>query len=184
MYCRLSRATSPAVAETSRRQRNKEGRYASELHAGLEGGEDVFLELSEVSDASGRREMRTAGLIARSSLLIHIFLGGAVALGLWISVAEIRFGAMKPGDLFLFVAYNYDSSMPLVFWFAQLTVLDMAAALYCVAVEEENISLVPYAIFYRLFFALTIDFAKVFATFEELLRLRMEWGKLQRMGRI
>lgn len=86
--------------------------------------------------------------------------------------------------LFLFMAYHFESSLPLVFWFAQLTVLDLAAALFCVAAEEEHISLVPYAVFYRLFFALTIDVSKVFATLEELLRLRMEWGKLQRLGRI
>jgi hypothetical protein len=43
---------------------------------------------------------------------------------------------------------------------------------------------VPYAILYRAFFALTIDVAKLFATFEELLRLRMDWGKLERIGRI
>jgi poly-beta-1,6 N-acetyl-D-glucosamine synthase len=86
--------------------------------------------------------------------------------------------------LFIFMAYHYESALPLVFWFAQLTVLDLAAALFCVAAEEERMSLVPYAIFYRLFFALTIDVSKVFATIEELLRLRMEWGKLQRLGRI
>ena len=86
--------------------------------------------------------------------------------------------------LFLFMAYNFESSLFLVFWFAQLTVLDLAAALFCVAAEEEDISLVPYAVFYRLFFALTIDVSKVFATVEELFRLRMDWGKLQRMGRI
>jgi hypothetical protein len=71
-----------------------------------------------------------------------------------------------------------------VLWWAQLTVLDLAAALYCVAVEEERLSLVPYAILYRAFFALTIDVAKLFATFEEVLRLRMDWGKLERIGRI
>jgi hypothetical protein len=51
-------------------------------------------------------------------------------------------------------------------------------------VEEERLSLVPYAIFYRAFFALTIDVAKLFATFEELFKLRMDWGKLDRIGRI
>lgn len=86
--------------------------------------------------------------------------------------------------LFVIVATRYGTALPLVLWWAQLTVLDLAAALYCVAVEEERISLVPYAILYRAFFALTIDVAKLFATFEELLRLRMDWGKLERMGRI
>ncbi len=86
--------------------------------------------------------------------------------------------------LFVFVAAQYGAALPLVLWWAQLTVLDLAAALYCVAVEEESMRLVPYAIYYRAFFALTIDVAKLFATFEELFRLRMDWGKLERIGRI
>jgi poly-beta-1,6 N-acetyl-D-glucosamine synthase len=86
--------------------------------------------------------------------------------------------------LFVIVATKYGMALPLILWFAQLTVLDLAAALYCVAAEEESMSLVPYAIWYRLFFALTIDVAKLLATFEECLQLKMEWGKLDRLGRI
>jgi len=86
--------------------------------------------------------------------------------------------------LFVFVATRYGTALPLILWFAQLTVLDLAAALYCVAVEEERITLVPYAVFYRAFFALTIDVAKLLATLEQVLNLRMEWGKLDRIGRI
>ena len=86
--------------------------------------------------------------------------------------------------LFVIVATRFGAALPLVLWWAQLTVLDLAAALYCVAVEEERLALVPYAILYRAFFALTIDVAKLFATFEEVLRLRMDWGKLERIGRI
>ena len=48
--------------------------------------------------------------------------------------------------LFVFVAARYGTALPLVLWFAQLTILDLAAALYCVAVEEESIMLVPYAV--------------------------------------
>ena len=86
--------------------------------------------------------------------------------------------------LFVYVATRYGTALPLVLWWGQLTVLDLAAALYCVVVEEERLTLVPYAIFYRAFFALTIDVAKLFATLEELLKLRMDWGKLERIGRI
>jgi cellulose synthase/poly-beta-1,6-N-acetylglucosamine synthase-like glycosyltransferase len=74
------------------------------------------------------------------------------------------------------------NALPLVLWWAQLTVLDLAAAL-C-GRREESLLLVPYAIFYRAFFALMIDVAKLFATFEELFKLRMDWGKLERIGRI
>ena len=86
--------------------------------------------------------------------------------------------------LFVYVATRYGTALPLILWWGQLTVLDLAAALYCVVVEEERLSLVPYAIFYRAFFALTIDVAKLLATFEELFKLRMDWGKLDRIGRI
>ena len=86
--------------------------------------------------------------------------------------------------LFVAVAARYGAALSLVIWWAQLMVLDLAAALYCVVVEEEGLSLVPYAVLYRVFFALTVDTAKLFATAEELLQLRMDWGKLERIGRI
>jgi poly-beta-1,6 N-acetyl-D-glucosamine synthase len=113
--------------------------------------------------------------------------GGGVTFTLWYMIFE---GILWPSMnvfahvLFVVVATRYGTALPLVLWFAQLTVLDLAAALYCVAVEEESIGLVPCAILYRAFFALTIDVAKLFATTEELLKLRMEWGKLERIGRI
>jgi hypothetical protein len=44
---------------------------------------------------------------------------------------------------FVVVAPRYGAALPLVLWWAQLTVLDLAAALYCVAVEEEELRLVP-----------------------------------------
>ena len=113
--------------------------------------------------------------------------GVGVSLTLWYMIFE---GIMWPSMnvfahvLFVFVAARYGTALPLILWFAQLTILDLAAALYCVAVEEESITLVPYAIFYRAFFALTVDVAKLLATIEELLKLKMDWGKLDRIGRI
>lgn len=106
---------------------------------------------------------------------------------LWYMVFE---GVMWPAVnvfahvLFIVMAASFGAETPLVVWWAQLTVLDMAAALYCVAIEEERIWLVPYAILYRLFFALTIDVTKLLATAEEIFQLRMDWGKLERIGRI
>ena len=106
---------------------------------------------------------------------------------LWYMVFE---GVMWPAVnvfahvLFIVMAASFGAETPLVVWWAQLTVLDMAAALYCVAIEEERIWLVPYAILYRLFFALTIDVTKLLATAEEIFQLRMDWGKLDRIGRI
>jgi poly-beta-1,6-N-acetyl-D-glucosamine synthase len=113
--------------------------------------------------------------------------GIGVTFTLWYMIFEgIAWPAMNcfANVLFVYVATRYGTALPLVLWWAQLTVLDLAAALYCVVVEEERLMLVPYAIFYRAFFALTIDVAKLFATFEELFKLRMDWGKLDRIGRI
>ena len=59
-----------------------------------------------------------------------------------------------------------------------------AAAIYTVAMEEEDLSLVPYAVLYRFFFIALIDVAKLFASAEEFLNVRMTWGKLERAGRI
>ncbi len=62
--------------------------------------------------------------------------------------------------------------------------LDVAAALHTVAMEEEDLGLVPLAVAYRFFFILLIDVSKIFATPEEFLKIEMTWGKLERMGRI
>jgi biofilm PGA synthesis N-glycosyltransferase PgaC len=70
----------------------------------------------------------------------------------------------------------------LVFWFLQLTILDVVAALHCIAVEEEDLKLVPYAVIYRVIFILIIDVCKVLATVEEVLGFKMTWGKLTRIG--
>lgn len=70
----------------------------------------------------------------------------------------------------------------LVFWFLQLTILDVVAAIHCIAVEEEELRLAPYAIIYRVIFILIIDVCKVLATVEEVLGFKMTWGKLTRIG--
>ena len=71
-----------------------------------------------------------------------------------------------------------------LYWWLLLTMLDTAAALYTVAMEEEDLALVPYAVVYRLFFITMIDVAKLFAAVEELAQVQMTWGKLARAGRI
>jgi len=113
--------------------------------------------------------------------------GCGITFTLWYMIFE---GILWPAlnvfahVLFIFVAARYGTALPLVIWFAQLTVLDLAAALYCVVVEEESLMLVPYALCYRAFFALTVDVAKLLASVEEVLALKMDWGKLERIGRI
>ncbi|MFN2564515.1 MAG: glycosyltransferase [Gemmatimonadaceae bacterium] len=71
-----------------------------------------------------------------------------------------------------------------VYWWLLLTLLDVAAALHTIGMEEEDLGLVPYAILYRFFFISMVDVAKLFAAVEEFANVRMTWGKLQRAGRI
>ncbi|MBU1702246.1 MAG: glycosyltransferase family 2 protein [Candidatus Eisenbacteria bacterium] len=84
----------------------------------------------------------------------------------------------------IYVTGLYGGGALLVLWWAQLTVLDLVAALYCIVVEEERLSLIPYAIVYRLFFALALDICKLAASVEELFAVEMSWGKVERRGRI
>jgi biofilm PGA synthesis N-glycosyltransferase PgaC len=86
--------------------------------------------------------------------------------------------------LFVLAALAAGVASGVLYWWVLLTLLDVAAALYTVAMEEEELTLVPYAIIYRLFFITMIDVAKLFATVEEFANVGMSWGKLERLGRI
>ncbi|MBD3287515.1 glycosyltransferase, partial [candidate division KSB1 bacterium] len=85
-------------------------------------------------------------------------------------------------NLFLIlVAVFYGMSNLIPLWWLSIALLDIMAALYCVATEKEDLKLIPYAFIYRLFFVLTIDITKVAATIEEFLGFDMTWGKLERI---
>ena len=89
------------------------------------------------------------------------------------------------GNLFFsLVALSVGAASGVVYWWVLLTMLDVAAALYAVGIEGEELRLVPYAVLYRFVFISMIDVAKLFATAEEVARVRMTWGKLERAGRI
>ena len=109
----------------------------------------------------------------------------------WASLLAMLFEAILwpvmniVGNLFFVIAaLTAGAADFVVYWWILLTLLDVAAALHTVAMEEEDLSLVPYALIYRLFFVVLIDVAKLFATVEELLRVKMSWGKIERVGRI
>ena len=63
-----------------------------------------------------------------------------------------------------------------------MALLDIVAALYCVAAEKEEFRLIGYAILYRMVFILIIDICKTMSTVEEFLGIKMTWGKLERAG--
>ncbi len=83
---------------------------------------------------------------------------------------------------FIIVALFYGMSSFIFLWWIGIAVLDLMAAVYCIAAEREEFRLVPYAIVYRLIFILLIDVTKAMATIEEFLGVRMTWGKLERKG--
>ncbi len=108
----------------------------------------------------------------------------------WLSIAMMLFEAViwpfmnVVGHLFfVLIALAYGAGVYLISWWLLLTLLDVAAALHTVAIEEEDLSLVPLAVIYRFFFILFIDVTKLFATVEEAFKFEMSWGKLERVGR-
>ncbi len=112
-------------------------------------------------------------------------------LPLWLSLVQMGFEAtIWPimnvyGHLFFaYVAVAFGMGEMLLAWWTLLTLLDLVAALATVGMEEEQLSLVPYALIYRFFFILLVDVVKLCSTLEEALAVRMSWGKLERVGRI
>lgn len=83
---------------------------------------------------------------------------------------------------FIIVAIFYGLSSFIFLWWIGIAVLDLMAAVYCIASEKEEFRLVPYAIIYRIVFILLIDVTKAMATLEEFLGVKMTWGKLERAG--
>ncbi|OGU67326.1 MAG: glycosyl transferase [Stygiobacter sp. RIFOXYC12_FULL_38_8] len=83
---------------------------------------------------------------------------------------------------FIIVALFYGMSSFIFLWWIGIAVLDLMAAVYCIAAEKEEFRLVPYAIIYRMIFILLIDVTKAMATVEEFIGVSMTWGKLERTG--
>jgi biofilm PGA synthesis N-glycosyltransferase PgaC len=112
-------------------------------------------------------------------------------IALWLSLLVMLFEAVLwpamnvLGNLmFAVAALSAGVAAGVFYWWALLTMLDIAAALYAVGMEGEDLRLVPYAVAYRFFFITMIDVAKLLATAEEVARVRMTWGKLERAGRL
>jgi cellulose synthase/poly-beta-1,6-N-acetylglucosamine synthase-like glycosyltransferase len=112
-------------------------------------------------------------------------------LAVWTSLQAMLFEAVVwpvvnvIGNLFFAVtALSVGAGPGVLYWWLLLTLLDVAAALHTIGMEEEDLGLVPYAILYRFFFITMVDVAKLFAAVEEFANVRMTWGKLERAGRI
>jgi ABC-type multidrug transport system fused ATPase/permease subunit len=93
------------IAENSRRQRRKEGKYAQVIQEKIEHGV-VDVDFEEINASSARKEVRNTRLVASSSLWVHVILALTVGVALWIGVSGVRSGALAPGVLFIFMAYS------------------------------------------------------------------------------
>ena len=112
-------------------------------------------------------------------------------VAVWLSLLVMLFEAVLwpalnvvGNSLFTIAALSAGVAGGVFYWWVLLTMLDVAAALYAVGMEGEDLRLVPYAVPYRFFFITMIDVAKLLATAEEVARVRMSWGKLERVGRL
>ncbi|WP_051559802.1 glycosyltransferase family 2 protein [Marinobacterium jannaschii] len=85
---------------------------------------------------------------------------------------------------FIYVSIESGTSAFIFYWWLLFSVLDVAGALYCILTTHEDLSLSIYALIYRLYFIAVINISKIFATFDECINLKMDWGKLDRKGGI
>lgn len=119
--------------------------------------------------------------------LWSIFETPSISLVLWYMLFEAIFWPIFDvfGSLFcLYIAYLFGESSLLFYWWMLFTVMDLAGALYCLIMTGESLYLVFYAILYRLYYISIINISKIFATIEEWSKAEMEWGKLDRKGRL
>lgn len=84
---------------------------------------------------------------------------------------------------FGYLALAFGRSEFLLLWWTQIALFDVAVTCYCIALDDEDEGLVPYALGLR-FYAIFTDVAKLLAIAEEVLQVEMNWGKLEREGKI
>lgn len=119
--------------------------------------------------------------------LIDLRVGFRVMFTMWQMIFEaILWPTMNilANVMMIIVALLYGMSPLVVIWWVQLSVLDTLAAIYTVAIEREKLHLVYFAFLYRLIFVQIVDIAKLLATIEEMLGIKMKWGKIERLGRV
>jgi poly-beta-1,6-N-acetyl-D-glucosamine synthase len=140
-------------------------------------------------DLVQQRYRWTRGILQAIRKRKRLFLAPFPDFPLWVSTVQLGFEAlvwpvMNVGAhlFFAIVALLFGAGELIVYWMILLTLLDLVAALVTVSMEEESLSLVPMALIYRFAFILFLDVVKTFATMEELFKLDMGWGKLERIA--
>jgi biofilm PGA synthesis N-glycosyltransferase PgaC len=140
-------------------------------------------------DLVQQRYRWTRGILQSLKKRKGLFLRPFPDFPLWLSVLEMSFEAIVWPILnvyaqlfFAIVALLFGAGELLLYWWILLTLLDLVAAFVTVSMEEESLSLVPFAFAYRFFFILFLDVVKMFAALEELFNLGMGWEKLRRVA--
>ena len=140
-------------------------------------------------DLVQQRYRWTRGILQSLKKRKGLFLRPFPDFPLWLSVVEMGFEAVVWPILnvyahlfFALVALLFGAGELLLYWWVLLTLLDLVAAFLTVSMEEESLSLVPFALIYRFFFILFLDVVKTFAALEELFNLGMGWEKVRRVA--
>ena len=119
--------------------------------------------------------------------LFSFYSSFSMSLVLWYMLFEAIFWPIASIFANFFIIYMSLASgfgEMLIYWWIIFTILDVSASIYCVSVTKERMKLVLYSIYYRIFFINIINVAKVLATLEEFFGIEMNWGKLERKGKI
>ena len=140
-------------------------------------------------DLVQQRYRWTRGILQAVRKRKGLFLRPFPDFPLWVSAIQLGFEALvwpvmniTAHLFFAIVALLFGAGELIVYWIILLTLLDLVAALVTVSMEEESLALVPMALIYRFVFILFLDVVKTFATIDELFRLEMGWGKLERVA--
>jgi len=158
--------------------------FESEALAKTEAPESIF-------DLIKQRYRWTRGILQaikkHKSLLWNFKDNPSASFTMWYMLFEAVFWPFMDIWVNIFIVYlsiTTGVSILILYWWSLFTILDVAGALYCILITNESLSLVFYAIFYRLFFIQFINLVKILSTIEEWFGIKMEWGKLERKGRI
>jgi biofilm PGA synthesis N-glycosyltransferase PgaC len=126
-------------------------------------------------------------IIKHKNMLWNLKKGGINSFTLWYMLFENMIWPLTnviSNLVFIYLGINYGVLLLFLYWWIQLTVLDVIAAIYAAVLEKEDVSIVLYAPLFRIYYILLIDVAKVLANFEELFGIKMSWGKIERQGKL
>ena len=119
--------------------------------------------------------------------LFSFYSNFTIAVVLWYMLFEAIFwpiASIFANIFIIWISLASGYGEMLLYWWMIFTILDVSASIYCISVTKERMKLVLYSIYYRIFFINIINIAKVLASIEEFVGIEMNWGKLDRKGKI